>query len=652
MKLFHSKSHRIHPMKTSLLITILLWALAVPAASAFDLGAAMNELSGTDYDKRQAAREAVANQVRQASAPEADEQQRQDLRQALLQYILPEHPFEARDWAIRQVAYIGDAGAVAALGSQLNDADPKIRDLCRKSLSRIPAPEATAALLQGLGSAEEKQDVLGYLEAIATSAQAEAGVGALAKHSRSEEPEVANGAIQGLAKIPSPQSRDALLALVAGDGAQAETAAEALLAFDLTTEQAAALAENGGNRAIRAGAFRQLAALDPQAAQQLLGQARPPSRQDFLRLAAAHPQLGEAVRAQFEQLSVADQRAVLGSVKDYNLSAFEPHVIRLVGQAEDEDLKKEALLCAIQVASPASLGRLLEQHAGEAGQEEKLLERAIRAIEAPEYDQQLLQQLNSGDPQQQAEAIRKLGLRNPEGTLEVLHDIIQNAQAPEGLIAAFEVAERLGSMETARIVARRLLEIQDSKVRRAAQMSIKRIAAGLAVPGEVWEEVFQPILSRDDLSQDQKSAFIVILDSAQDWDTLEYLQEVAISGDDQLSALAIRNLPRWQNPIAAEGAVAISQAEGVSPRDKEFLWNLAMKTFGSEDHARDFWPLMGLGPKIFAAATNEEDKRAVLEYFAGQNKHRVQRAREALLKVAKTETDKEMINETLPAQDI
>ncbi len=610
------------PSRKFLLRTVLTLAiLPIPYVRGAELAADFERLDAQDYTQRTEARETIADEVKLATAPAADPATAASLREALLAHSGPEKPFAVRDWAIRQLALLGNAEVVPGLAGYLDDPDPKIRDLTRKTLSKIPDPAATEALLARVGTAATEQDLIGYLNAIARSAEPALGIALLKNQAATpveDSPEVAAAAINALAAMELEEARQALLAL---DGSVSPAVAgnleQALMVCPLTVEQARRLAAEGTNLAVRTGAFKQLLQHDTAAAMGLLGETAFPARADFLKAATAHPDAANVISAAFGKMSADEQLAVLGAVKDQRLENFRP-VLRdiLISSDTDAELRELALLCAIRVPSQDLLEPMFDRYPAAPKPEQNLLRRAMSAVHAPELDQRLQQMTREGSPEEKAHAIRYLSFRNPEGTLEVVHAMLREDLSPMALESTLAAAESLGSLETIRLMIDKVLITADPESQRKVQISLKRTALNLDAPAVLWEKGFEPVLENNDTSAADKAQLIRILDCAPASQTLQYLKEAALSGEPALTEAALGNLARWRDYNVGEICIELAQNEVLSPAERENLWKQAVRAMEYTTNRPGIHRRIEYGVKLFQAADDDSIKQSVLQHFA------------------------------------
>ncbi|MCY2991892.1 MAG: HEAT repeat domain-containing protein [Planctomycetota bacterium] len=136
-----------------------------------------------------------------------DATQKQTLEQLLLQGLAGAKTRAAKDFFCRQLVVVGTAAAVPELAKLLPD--PESSHIARYALARLPGPAADAALLEALGTVDEKLKI-GMVQSLGTRGCREA-VNKIATLLGSSHQELVVAALVALGRIDS----DAAVAAVA-----------------------------------------------------------------------------------------------------------------------------------------------------------------------------------------------------------------------------------------------------------------------------------------------------------------------------------------------------------------------------------------------------------------------------------------------------
>ncbi len=621
-----------------------------PLIFAADLGSSFEALVSEDYDARHEAREEIAQAVAAAGAPGTAAAGTKELREQLLRHTSADHPEAVRDWSIRQLTWIATGEDVAAMGNLLNDPNPRIRDVTRKTLGKIGGPQAASALIAHLSAAPEKEDALGAIQALGSLETAGAQVvAAIAPALAANDAELARTASIALARVGSDPAREALLrALPQVSEPQVQSALRlALLSFELPRDLLVNLVTDSSAASVRDGAFAKLAQVDPDQALQIYQETTGPEKLDFQRTLMQTENGATAVREAFADLSPAEQRVALATAGQLGLKAFEPLAGRVLAESEDENLRTAALHCLIRIAGSDSWETLMTQHQQASGATRELLERAIGAAVAPELDQQLLTQAASGAPADRARALEIMELRNPTGTLSVLNQVIGAETEPAVVEAAVKTAEKLGNFETLRIMINRILKEQNPEILKQIQLSAKRVSAGVDDPERVWDELFEPVLLDAGADDEQKERLVLIADAAPTPESLDYLENSVREGPPTLRTAAVRNLVRWSRISAIDTVVELLQTGALTEQESRILWSAAMRILTGDGEAEAGWDeKVARAVALFKMADAQRQKE-ILEYMKSKAKYHTNKAREAFTEADLTPEQKSLVEQAL-----
>jgi len=630
----------------------LLWLVLASAPLSADLATAFETLSGDDYGARQEARLEIAAAVNAATAPGTPAAERARLASFLAAESGPDIPFPRRDWAIRQIGVLGEEASVDALTALLEDPDPRIRDLARKSMERIGGQAALRALAWHLGEAETVEDRIGALQALGVfGGSGTPAVAKIAAYLPVDDEGEAAAASNALVRIGGEDAHEALLQ-AASSAQTPERAAllqTALLHFDLTAEALAGLARNGANSAIRAGAFSELIAVSPEQALAVLRETEGPIRLDFLHSLAGNAETAPLILDQFPALSVAEQQVVLAAASQAGIGAAEAPAINVLEQSEDETLRTTALFALIRIGGEAAWPVLLSQYEGTSGLTRTLYGRALGALRAPSLDERLFADARSGSTEERIAAIDLLALRNPKGSTALLNEIIAEGTNPAVVGAAFQAAETLGDFKTLEMLIARVLREDDPQILRKAQISAKRVTAGTDDYPRAWEEFYAPALTSADMGVAVKERLAVILDAVPYEGTLAYMQDTALEGPPELRNAVIRNFIRWTDIRAIDVIVFLLENGNPDPREQLVLWQAAMRVLTSEDpNSNVGWDETVERGKVLFLLADEETQREILEHMTSKAKYHTRKARESFLEIENlTESQRAMIEEIL-----
>jgi hypothetical protein len=306
------------------------------------------------------------------------------------------------------------------------------------------------------------------------------------------------------------------------------------------------------------------------------------------------------------------------------------------------------LLCAIEIPSLELMETMARQYPDAPTAEQVLMQRAISAVRAPEFDVRLVGMVRDGSPEEKEQAIRYVRLRNPEGSLEMINAMLAGEISPAARDETLAAAEALGNMKTVQLMLEKILAVEDQETRRKLQISLKRLAASLNAPEAVWDEAFEPVLEGEEFSPEQKAHLIAILDCAPGRQTLAYLQEAALSDNATLRDAALNNLARWRIYGVGEVYRELAQNEGFSADKRASLWQQAVRALDYSEGRPGIHRRAEDAAKLFAAAPDQDVKTRVLEYLAQWPERNHPRAKEALAERPLDSAEQELVAKYFP----
>jgi hypothetical protein len=189
---------------TSLVLTAVLMALAVPATAAEEgLDKAFAALNSYDWGSDRAALQPIDDAV---AASHGDAAARKNLEERLAGVLGADVPQAAKDYVCRQLSLIGTAACVPAVAPLLTD--EKLSHMGRYALERIPDAAAVKAMRDALPKVEGRLKV-GVINSLGVRRDAES-TGALVDLLKSSDSEIAGAAAAALGSIGSPEAAKAL----------------------------------------------------------------------------------------------------------------------------------------------------------------------------------------------------------------------------------------------------------------------------------------------------------------------------------------------------------------------------------------------------------------------------------------------------------
>lgn len=175
------------------------------------------QLGNGDQVQEYRARQALFQAVWHGARP-GNEAETSQLASALCAELSSsQHSTRVRGEVCRFLSKVAGASEVQSLAAQLSDAD--VREMARWALERIPAAEATSALIACAQTAEAVEFRVGAIGSLAHKRGAEV-VACLAACAADKEPEVAIAALEALAEQCDPASDAAFAQALAAGGSE------------------------------------------------------------------------------------------------------------------------------------------------------------------------------------------------------------------------------------------------------------------------------------------------------------------------------------------------------------------------------------------------------------------------------------------------
>ncbi|MGB0344670.1 MAG: ThuA domain-containing protein, partial [Coraliomargarita sp.] len=450
----------------------------------------------------------------------------------------------------------------------------------------------------------------------------------------SEDAALVSASASALGKLGNAAAIPALLEArkkaVGQSQAEIETA---LLKIGIDAEIAADLVRNGCNGAIRAEAFRQLAAADPgrtaPVLQAVLEDSSFPGRLLILQaaLGSGSRTLREAVAVRLPEADVKEQVVVVAAIGELGLSAFEAPLLALLPDAEG-DLRDAIIESLGDVGGDAGFEVLFGMFQDDP--KNRRLARALARVNAVEADREALAALEEGaDTTARIAAIKVLELRNTNGATAQLNAIA--AGSPDAGLeeAVFKALETIGDAASAQVLLDRVLRTDAQS--RAAQRSLKRLSLKMGAPEFLWTEIYAPALEKAEFD-DQRTMILDILDGVACGDSLGYLQPILQDRGSALRPAALRVLQRWplqEGFAAADLWLDVIAQEAAAEEEASKAKRALSKMLAHKDHNVNLRQAE-LMVKIAKSALGPEDKRGLLDVYDDPVAHFYKRHRPAV----------------------
>ena len=525
-----------------ILLTLSVGLLLATASFAAAIPELITSIQSVDYKLRQSARLEMQSVLAEASKPGADQAGRLEMEKALCTALASEQTVEdAKMWILRMLTVFGSDYAIPTLEAQLADPSKERRDAARQALTGNLSKPAIQALRKGFSQANGLEKI-GFIDSLVYLKDTNA-VKPIAQLLSGSNETLAIKAADALGSLNNPGAMEALMAAhKAASGTLKESIEVALVNLGASNTF---LINEGANDAVRVGAFRQLIQSNATEAQtvlsQILSQTNAPAREDIMGVAllSGNVDVQKSLIGHLDSASENDQLIILSGIADLKLSAYEDKVIALINSSSWK-VSKQAIFTLGQIGGTESYDALYTQYQAKA---EDHTGTAISMINLPEIDTQLFETVTSStNDLQRFAALKLLGIRNPNGTLDILNRLAAPSESEQIRQAVFSVLETVGDAESAKLLA---IEISgQGALQRPAQKSLKKLCQNIGTPDVLFSKVFKPAMASTP-NDEGRIALLAILDGVSGTAAEAYLAELLKNTSSPLNEAALNSLKRW-----------------------------------------------------------------------------------------------------------
>lgn len=475
---------------------------------------------------------------------------------------------EARLSACRALREIGSSASVPVLARMLGK--PEASDPARYALERIPAPEAEAALLAGLGQTSGRLR-LGIISSL-TGRRAQNAVRALAALAAGSDSAAAEASVAALGTIGGAESAGALLKLIDRPGLAGRNAAAAALvgcAAGLAAQDPATartiydkLLSPRLPLPIRRAAFAGKISLAGGAAPTLILTTLRDKKSDLRAAALAAARsindagLTKDLCGLVGQLAPGEQVMALAAIS----RSRTPEVLAAVKTAvksPDAAVRAEALKTLGSLGDAGSVALLAAQAAASAGDEQRIARESLAVLNGPGVDEAVLAGLDrAAEPAEKAEYLTAVvgrgmtagksallrAVLDPErpvrlAALRGLREMTEPAEIPVLLGVLAKLADETERDEFGDVIAAAAGRIPSSAGPSAA---VTRVYGVAKAPGE-------------------KAALIAVLGKIGDDPSLPLIRQALGAADAKVLDAAVRAVAAWPTPAARHDALRLAR---------------------------------------------------------------------------------------------
>jgi hypothetical protein len=485
----------------------------------------------------------------------------------------PDATIEAKEFACRQLALIGDARSVPALAALLPE--PKLSHMARFALERIPGLEADKALRDALSRLQGLQKI-GVINSLGERRD-QGAARLLAKNLSDSDALVAESSGVALGKIGNPLALNALRqARVHASPANRAAITDAclfvgrLLLAEKKAEPAFALfqeiySDASEHQAKRLAALTGLVAARPSATASLvlpILRGQDDGQKTFaLRFVreTADPGSAQAFAAELPKLAAEDQVRVIGALAGQkNAAAREAARVAALAatKASDEDIQLAALKSLRSLGRASDIAVLLNAAAGGGTGRQAVARASLDLMPGKEVDEALMSALSEADARMRLEVIRSLGARSVYAAFESVITAATQESDPAVRLQAFKALSRLAQEKDLSRLMDLLKQTRNPQEQEAAEAAILAICEQGGNESARSRPLLEALAAES--SPAVRSSLLRILGGVGGDAALDAIQ--AALKEEAIRDSAIRVLAAWPDPKPIEDLAKLAQS--------------------------------------------------------------------------------------------
>lgn len=568
--------------RTPLTYALIAAITMLTQLSASDVSTSIDALHSDDFDARRSALNALGSQVAHASASDADPAQRLDLESTLLESISDSQtPELTRYYVMRLLPPIASDATVQAMLERVlaDSSDAKLRSEASAVLAQIEGSSVTQSLTEALKGAsdEARNEILSALAVRRDASQATLLVELL----KSEAIPLDALVIQVLGTLEHSEVREFLFETwQAAEGEQQSQIATALLHTGMARANELRAIAQEGESALQVAALTQWLERDESAALDFLEDTlkSDPVHGDALldqALKVGRNATWQRVISRTTPFSESALLVVLGAIQEQGRVELESWVLQQLEQ-ESEAAQLAAVQALASVGGVNSTDALIERTRSANESLAAAAMNSLAVVHDPKLDARILDSAGNLSEPDHVRAIELLSIRNCEGAVELLNSLLaEKALAETTLDVLLPGLERVGNLQSVKLLLVKLVSAPDSPLVRDLQITLKRLVIRLEQPERLWERAFAPTLALE-LPAVLEARVLAILDGISAAEALEYCIERHRGNDAHLARSAEQALIRWRRVDVSDYWVTLLQESQSGSAE----WQLAIRSLG------------------------------------------------------------------------
>jgi hypothetical protein len=372
---------------------------------------------------------------------------------------------------------------------------------------------------------------------------------------------------------------------------------------------------------IRLAALRQWAPLKEAAALSFLQSQLDAGAADIDALIAVQLAVGSRASWQWitergAKLTASTLVVVLQRIGEQQRKEMEPWVLqRLEGASEPVELA--AVRCLAAVGGSKSIDALVARSKSPSSKLSAEALKTLAVLQDSSLDARLKEA--TADPQHPfyLTALELLSLRNSPGSVAYFNQLF-SARSPQGdeLAAGLRGMERLGNLESVKLLVSRLGTEKDPAVVRTIQISIKRVAIRLEQPDRIWKEAILPALGQP-TGGELEARILPLLDAVASPEALALCIERVRGHDAVLARAAEQALIRWRSIEVCDYWLSVLQDQAKSDADREQAIRCIDLALRADSHSDTPKLVAEKAAELFLASENKALRAKLLAMVGG-----------------------------------
>jgi HEAT repeat protein len=539
---------------------------------------------------------------------------RRRLENRLVEVLRSAAPRAAKSYVCRQLRVMGTLRSVPALAELLSDTE--LAHMARSALEVIPGDEASQALLAALPQLDGDLKV-GLIHSLGRRGDMVA-TAELVPLVHDRDPRIAGAAVKALAKIPSDDASDAILAFRKSASAELDfVATEASLHIarrwleEGEAQKAAGIyksLESSEHDQFRCAALRGLVEAEPASAGKRLMEALSTADSDLQSFCAqivrewADDSQTEVLARSLGELPLDGQVRLLDAFRGRRHPAVRDAALESL-KSEHTALRLAALRAMADAGGPSDVAALARLASGPNAQERVVAAESLHQLHGSAVDEQILQLLGSSETDTRQALIRAVVARRISNAGPRLIEMAEDKNAAVR-IEAFTALQAVADVSLADELVRLLANAPRGKEREAADRAVWRSCSRITDQDRRADPILAALATAEPSRQ---AALLPALGRVGGVKALEVIHTAMKDPNEKVRDAAVRGLCNWPDATVADELLELARKEG---KESHRIWALRgfVRVIARQGRDRPQQVYEGLHQAMLLSSRLEEQK--------------------------------------------